>query len=80
MSLQEAGSAPTKTFMARMKLEARLPAQVMDADMQVPIRKFTEVLAEVGPNQGEVTILWPYGEATAQAVVPRSFVYIPPGQ
>lgn len=57
-----------------MAIDARLRAQVMDAEMPIWIPKFTEVIAEHGPGPRDVTILWSYGLATAQAVIDRSFI------
>lgn len=75
MSLQEAGTdSPSKVFTARMKFGTYLPAQVMDAEMQVPIKQYEEVIAEPGPGKGKVTILWPFGEVSAKAVVPRNYL------
>lgn len=70
----KAQQAMPKTFLARMAISANLSAQVTDARMYVSIRRLTEVIAEEGPEPGDVTILWPYGDGTAQAVVDRSFL------
>lgn len=65
--------APT-TFTARAAFDAFLPAEVTDAQMHVQIKKFTEVIAEAGPEKDDVTILWSYGQASAKSVVHRSFL------
>jgi hypothetical protein len=80
MSLQESNGDPSpKIFTARILCDARLPAYVMGAEMKVPIRQYTEVLAQDGPND-TTTIFWPFGETTAESVVTRSILYVPPGQ
>lgn len=68
--------AASTTFTARMAFDAYLPAEVTDAQMRVQIKKFTEVIAEAGPDKDDFTILWPYGEASAKSVVHRSFLLI----
>lgn len=80
MSLRKSGFATqSKPFMAKMACDAYLRAQVMDAVLPVSIKKFTDVVAEDLPD-GSIAILWTFGDSTAQAIVTRSILYIPPGQ
>lgn len=78
MRVQKTVEEPSpKLFVARMALEAHLPAQVTGADLRVSVKRFTEVVAESIPGKDDVTILLPYGDGTAQAIVPVSFLQVP---
>lgn len=79
MQVQAADTASASpVFTAKMACDARLPAQVMDVEMPLFIKRFTEVLAQDGPDG--TTILWAIGDGTAKAVVTRSILHIPSGQ
>ena len=74
MSLQEvvvSKPLPSSIFEAKVACDMKLPARVADAEFKVPIKKFTDVLAEDRGADG-VLIMWSYGLGTAEAMVTHS--------
>ncbi len=60
-----------KILEARTNCYLRLPAKVEGAEFTVPVKQFTEVMAQQqGPD--DYTIIWQYGYSSAEAQVTRS--------
>ena len=62
-------------FQARTAHKLRVSAHVTDAEMTLFVESRTEVLAEHADEPDHFKIMWPYGVASATAIVHRNSLF-----